>query len=188
MANVLDLKNPEPAPTEPIDAPPLEGLEDATIAGVSAPIDPPQAQWEARHVLSERGRYRHYVALAGFAFAGGMVAWWQSSWLTFLTILLGLAAWELHERLGKPVRVLVNERGVNVNGRQYPHATLASFDLHRMPDDTVELSLATREWHWQRLRLPLGQQDPEEVRVALSHYVVEEDHGVPLIDWLIRKG
>jgi hypothetical protein len=144
-------------------------------------------EWEARHTLSDAGRYRHYLVLAGFAVVGGAVSWWQASWLTFLTIVLALAAWELHERFGKPVRVRVDETGVSIDEEHFPHASLSSFDLHQMPDGSAELSLSTRRWHSANLRLPLGGQDPYEVRNALLHYVAEERHGVHFVDWLIKK-
>jgi hypothetical protein len=191
MTNVLDLKHPELTP-EHVVAEPVPNQELATAnqflaLGLNALAGPEALEWEAHHPLNEQSRYRHYVALAGFVVVGGAVSIWQSSVFTFITVALALVAWELHERFSKPVRVRVDERGVAVDGRYYPHTALTSFDLHRMSDGAVELSLATRQWHSRMVRLPLGDQDPTAVRGLLLSYLVEEEHPIPLVDRLIRR-
>lgn len=190
MSNVLDLKNPEP----------VSGDESTTAdvmtpEVVSADAVPPSfngfaAQaiaWEAHHPLQGRAWQRHYMLMATLVFIGGAVAWWQSSVAVMIVTLLGAATWEIRERLSRPVSVAVDGRGVEIDGRRIAHADLASFDIHRMPDDTVELSLQTRRWHIPTLRLPLGEQDPQEIRAVLSQYVVESEHPTPLLDVFIRR-
>jgi hypothetical protein len=190
--NVLDLKHPQPAAPLPL-VPTVTAESNDPIGVVPAKFDwgvlsePVPIQWEARHVLSEQGRYRHYLVLAGFALVGGVVSWWQTNWFTFLTVLIGLVAWELHERYGRPVRVRVDSAGISIDDQHFPHAELSSFDVHRMADHTVELSLATRRWHSAYLRIPLGEQDPQEVRETLLHFVQEERHGVSPLDWFVKR-
>jgi hypothetical protein len=200
MTNVLDLKHPQPVPPsdpEPAAAPVPEPVIPQEIPEQSqgpvpflfsalAGMEP--VAWEARHTLSERGRYRHYVAMAGFVLAGGAIAWWQSSWLTLGVVLAGLVAWELHERFAQPVSVVVSEEGVTVNGYTYPHDELSSFDLQQMADGTVHLSLALRKWHSPHLLIPLGEQDPERVRDMLTPFVGQESHGVAPLERFIRWG
>jgi hypothetical protein len=195
MPNVLDLKHPEPTVdlrpervvAEQIASAPGAAAEQFLEMSLSALAPPEPIEWDARHSLSDKGRYRQYLVFAGFTLVGGIVSWWQASWFTFLTIMLGLAAWELHERLGKPVRIRIDERGVSVNGHQYAHAELTSFHVQQMPDGAMEVSFATRRWHSPSLRLPLGAQDPALVRASLLQYVAEESHAIPLIDRLIRR-
>ncbi len=188
MSNVLDLKHPEALPelpVEPVKPSPNDGV--AAELGLDLLAEPDPLEWEAHHPLNAESRYRHYLALSGFAVVGGAISWWQASPFSFIAIALALVAWELQERFSKPVRVRLDERGVAVNGMFYPHATLSSFDLHQMSDGTVDLSLATRQWHSPRLRLPLGSQDPHTVRGLLLNYVPEEPHPIPLVDRLIRR-
>lgn len=185
MTNILDLKHPDPAaPAEPAA---IEFDGDALALDAGALIGPESLEWEARGTLTPNGRYRHYLTLTGFAIVGGAVSFWQASWFTLLVIVLGLAAWELQERLGKPVRVRVDERGVHLDGHRYPHSELTSFDVHEMADGTAELSLATRRWHSAHLRLSLGEQNPNDVRSLLARHVPEEQHGLSLVDWLIKR-
>jgi hypothetical protein len=176
MANVLNLK-----PTEP-----------ESEANVAAPVvddafGPEEVQWEAQNPLPSHARSRRYAFMGMLAVIGAGVAWWQASALTFVVIFLGLATWEVRERFARPVAARADERGVTIDGTLYPATRLSSFDIHRMPDGTHELSIATTAWHAQRLRLPLGDQDPEQIRAVLARIAPEEEHAVPLLDWWLRK-
>jgi hypothetical protein len=184
MANLLDLKNPAP---EPVPQPPV--AEPGQFVDLMADGDDAEEvmEWEAHHPLPEHGRQRHYLLLAGVTLAGGVIAFWQHSWSTMLVILLSVGAWELYERLRRPVGVRVDGRGITVDGYRYPHAQLTSFDIHGMPDGTVELSLMTDRWHSRNLRLPLGPTDPMQLRELLLRHVPEDAHRIPALEWWLRK-
>jgi hypothetical protein len=120
------------------------------------------------------------------AAAGAGVAWWQASILTFIVVALGLATWEIRERFARPITAQLDAGGLTVDGAHYPTARLTSFDIHRMPDGTNELSVATTAWHARHLRIPLGSLDPDQIRAVLRRGVPEEAHPVPLLDWWLR--
>ncbi|MEK7638073.1 MAG: hypothetical protein AAB375_01435 [Patescibacteria group bacterium] len=206
MSDVLDLKNPTErggasATTTDI-ATPVEAL---TISGpepahadnmtidelaaltLSATIAPRTIAWEADHTLQGAARRKHYMLLGAFAAVGGLVALWQASLTGFLVVLAGAGALEARQRWSKPVRVAVNEHGIEVDGHHYPHVDLASFDIHTMPDGAMEVSLHSGRWHVPHLRLPLGEQNHEEVRAVFAQYIPEGRHPIPLLDYLIRK-
>lgn len=201
MGNVLDLKelrpdDGSPSTTGDVTAPPPGispvGADDELEALISdlTSVSADQAQsvaWQAHHPLSADAWRRHYLLMAGFAVVGAAIAWWQGSFLTFLTVVIALAAWEVHERYRGPTRVSIDHAGMTVDGHRYPYAELASFDIHAMPDQTVELSIKTGRWHLPHLRLPVGDQDHEEVRTVLTQYLKESPHKIPYIDYFIRK-
>ncbi|MCC6934475.1 MAG: hypothetical protein IT406_02150 [Candidatus Yanofskybacteria bacterium] len=186
MSNVLDLKNPETINDEAVGAE-TAAPESGSASVFAGLVAPRTISWEAHHPLQGRAWQRHYMLMAGLVFLGGAVAWWQSSIAVLVVTFLGAATWEIRERFSRPVRVAVDERGVDIDGRRIAHAHLSSFDLHQMPDDTVELSLRTGRWYIPHVRLPLGAQDPEEVRAVLSQYVIEDEHPVPVLDAFIRR-
>ena len=39
---------------------------------------------------------------------GATVSFWQGSWLTLAVFVLGIGAWELHERMAHPVKVAID--------------------------------------------------------------------------------
>ena len=176
MANVLNLKPEEP---EPSADPSAEFPTDL--------FGPEEAQWEAVHPLSPAAHSRRYMLMGALAAIGAGVAWWQASVLTMVVVLLGLATWEIKERVIRPVSVHVDEHGLTVDEVHYPAAKLTSFGILSMPDGTNELSVATTLWHARRLRVPLGDQDPDIVRAVLARAIPEEQHEAPLLDWWLRR-
>ena len=206
MSNVLDLKNPteisgDSGTTTDI-ATPVEALtisepeparadtltiDELAAMTLSATVPGRTIAWEADHTLQGGAVRKHYILLGTLAAVGGLVALWQASLTGFLVTLAGIGALEARQRWSKPMRVAVDEHGIGIDGHHYPHADLASFDIHTMPDGEMELSLHSARWHLPHLRLPLGAQNHEEVRVVLSQYIPEGRHPIPLLDYLIRK-
>jgi hypothetical protein len=143
--------------------------------------------WEAHHPASLSASNKRYLFSSGLVLLAAVVAYWQSSWLTLVAVLIGVSAWDVRERLSRPVAIDITEHGLSVDGHHYSHAELVSFDIHQMPDQRIELSLKTRRWSLPHLRLPLGEQDHEEVKAVLSQYVLHERHAVPRIEYWLRK-
>lgn len=204
MDNVLDLKNPPETdtPTTTDIATPVEAfavgesgsarsggmtIDELAALTLSATTAPRTIAWEADHTLQGAARRKHYILLGALTAFGGLVALWQTSLTGFLVVLAGVGALEARQRWSKQVRVAVDEHGIEIDGHHYPHADLASFDIHTMPDGAMELSLYSGRWHIPHLRLPLGEQDHEEVRAVLTQYIPEGRHSIPLLDYLIRK-
>jgi hypothetical protein len=206
MSNVLDLKNPtendgDPGTTTDI-ATPVQALtisepgpvrtnamtiDELAALTLSATLAPRTVSWEADHTLKGTAVRKHYIVLGALAAVGGLVALWQASLTGFLVVLAGVGALEARQRWGKPVHVAVDEHGIDIDNQHYPHADMASFDIHTMPDGEMELSLHSGRWHSPHLRLPLGGQNHEEVRTVLSQYIPQGRHPIPLLDYLIRK-
>lgn len=193
MVDVLDLKDAQPGdavPTESEEAetvPAPERIEDLAEAALAAAVLPTAAMWTAHHPLEGAARRRHYLfsgALVGFA---ALISLWQGSPSAFIVVLLGVGALELRQHLSKPVSVVVNEHGLEVDGQRYEHASFASFHIHRMPDDTLELSLKSGRRFLPHLRLPLGEQDPYALHAVLTQYIPEGQHKIPLVDYFVRK-
>jgi hypothetical protein len=179
MDKVLDLKNPEPQQEpEPIPSGDVLG----SLFSAPEPIS-----WEASHQPSERERSREYVFLGAVAAVGGVVAWWQSSWLTIGVIAAGVIAWELHNRFPTTHRIELTDRGLSVDGHQHRYEHLHSYDIHEMSDGTRHVSIQTARWHLPHMRIPLGQQDASEVDALLSRYLAKEEHKIPLLDWFMKK-
>ena len=177
-------EEPEVIDATPVMAADTDEYADALLASTMLPV---AVRWEAQHALVGAARQRHLYLLAGLLVLGALVAWWQASVVVFLVVLAGVAALEVREQWGGPVQVAIHEQGIEVDGRTFAHADFTSFDLHRMPDDTVELSLHTNRWHIPHLRLPLGQQDPGEVHAVLTQYLPQGRHSVPRLDFFIHN-
>jgi hypothetical protein len=185
MDKVLDLKHPEGlADTfedEPVQEISTGGQLPSLLSG------PEVVAWKVEHALTDRARMREYMLLAGFLVAGGAVAWWQASWLTFAVIVLGCAAWELHNRYPSPHHVHIDDKGIDVDGYRHRYEHLHSYDLHSMPDGSTHLSIRTTRWHSPHLHISLGEQEVEQVHAVLSRYLAEDDHKIPLMEWWLKR-
>ncbi len=197
MSNVLDLKQLQADELERQQAPEEPVAQESSIANefsendiaamLAAPAFPQEIAWEAHHQLTGGARNKHNAILGGLVALGAVVGYWQASVMTFLVSLAGATALGVRERWSKPIRVSIDEHGVAVDGRHMNHAQFASFDVHAMPDDTVELSLQSASWSVPHFRLPLGEQNPSEVSDVLSQYIPKGRHPIPRIDYFLRK-
>jgi len=179
MSDVLDLRN---LPEEAIPEETPEPADDTTSASAQDELS-----WEAHAPLTPRSWRRHYIALGATALVGVGVAFWQASWLVFASLAVGLATWEITERFSRPMAVRVDARGITMDGHTFSHASLTSFDIHRMPDGTHQLSVHAESWRMPRLRIPLGSVDPHLLHDVLSRHLPESEHPVPLYERWLRK-
>jgi len=208
MSNLLDLKYRQPGvmPEPPVEAVAAQveepvavvETEDVTedyseeeaddIADTALLASLPMAvSWEAHHPLQGFARQKHVIFSGLLVIFGALIGLWQHSIVPFLVLVCGAVTLEVRERWGKPSVVEINERGVKVNGQLYEHAAFASFHIHTMPDNTLELSLKSDRRMLPHLRLPLGEQDPYELHATLLNYIPEGEHKIPLVDYFLRK-
>jgi hypothetical protein len=148
---------------------------------------PAELAWHADHRRGEHLKRRHYWVMGGLIVVGVLLAWWQSSILTFAVMVVCVGAWEVYERWGGQAAVRISEEGVHVNDMHIPHAELTSYDIYRMPDGRLELSLHTVRRTLPRLRIPLHDLNPDIVSLVLAAHVPREKHGLPLVDALLRS-
>jgi len=162
-------------------------IEDIAEAALAASVLPTAVSWEAHHPLMGHAKWKHYMLLSGLGILGALISLWQRSVMPFVVLFVGVIALELRERWSRPVSVAIDEHGVSVDGHEYPHTDFASFHVHRMPDETLELSLKAQRKYLPHLRLPLGEQDPYEVHAVLAQHIPEGRHTIPLVEYLLRK-
>jgi len=179
MSDVLDLRN---LPEEEVP-----GVEPAPEEVALLSSAPDELSWDAHAPLSPRAWRRHYIALGTAGIVGTGVAVWQSSWLVFATLAVCLGTWELVERFSRPMSVSITSRGISMDGHHYPHTGLTSFDIHRLPDGSHQLSVHTDSWRMPRLRIPLSAVDPHLVHRVLSQHLPEGDHPLPFYERWLRK-
>lgn len=138
-----------------------------------------------QELISHTWRKLLIVILVAMAF---LAFFWQNSLLTALTFLALAAVVSMHFwREPKHQEHQIHPHGIVVNGRFYHYRDLDSFWIHYHPEGYHELSLCTGELLNYYLKIPLGSQDPFEVRDALMMYLPEEPHQEGLEDWLRRK-
>lgn len=165
----------------------LMDVEDVAEAALAASGLPVAVSWEAHHPLQGGALRKHYMILGSLTAFGVLMAVWQGNIIPFVVMFFAAITLGLRERWSRPVSVSIDETGVTVDGQEYAHTAFASFHIHRMPDETHELSLRAQQRLLPHLRLPLGEQDPYEVHAVLTQYIPEGKHKIPLVEYLLRK-
>lgn len=81
------------------------------------------------------------------------------------------------------------ELGIIINNRFYPYAELADFYLIYNPPEVKTLFVETKSSLRPRLRVPLMDTDPNEVRFALLEFLPEDlqKEEEPFSDMIARK-
>ena len=125
------------------------------------------------------------ILLVGMAF---LALFWQDSLLTAATFFgLALVTSMHFWREARHEQHEIHPHGVVAAGKFYHYHDFDSFWVHFHPRGFHELSLKTGRFLNHYLKIPLGEQDPFEVRDALMNYLPEEKHEEGLDDWLRRK-
>ena len=83
----------------------------------------------------------------------------------------------------------ITDLGVIINNRFYAYSELADFYIIYNPPDVKMLFLEPESSLRPRLRVPLGDQDPLEIKFALRQFLTEnlEKEEEPLSDRLARE-
>ena len=193
LKEVKKVDTPEEIPDNPGIMEGPTAVFPATLASTAIPgfAREPSTRlaWTApdRHheLISHAWRKAIIVLLVGMAF---LALFWQDSILTAVTFF-GLAfVTSMHFwRESRQEQHEIHPHGVVVAGNFYHYHDFDSFWVHFHPQGFHELSLKTGRFLNHYLKIPLGGQDPFEVRAALMEYLPEERHEEGLDDWLRRK-
>lgn len=130
---------------------------------------------EIHHELISHG-LRKFIIFLLFAMAVLAIIW-QGSLLSAITFAAIALVTSLHFSKKKiHGEYSVHPKGVTINERTYEYQDLESFCIHHNHDGLKELSLQSMKRLMPYIKIPLGDQNPEEVRNALSLYLVEDFH------------
>ena len=89
----------------------------------------------------------------------------------------------------KPLNITVNitPEGVKIDRTFYSYNNLKSFWIFYTPPELKEISILSRKKVMPYIKIPLGEQDPIEVRKVLIQYLPEKKQDESLIDNLSRQ-
>lgn len=145
--------------------------------------------WSAPEVhddlISHTWRKVLIIFLVAMAF---LMFFWQKSILTAITffaiaIMASVHFWQ------KPrhINCMIHSQGVVLDDHLHQYDALESFWINYDPEGIKELSLQTKSFFSPYIKVPLGDQNPVEVRAALLRFLPEEQHKDGFEDILRRK-
>ena len=185
MANILNLKEipqEEPIPEqEPTPKKPVKRIKKTKNS-------PDQIEWTTPE-------FEHYPKSKSWFLILGLIAIGLFIWALWtrnvlFALLIGLSYFSLSiYALKKPsdVSLTINPRGIRINKTLYDFDSIRSFWIFYEPPHTRELSLRSRKTFVPYIKIPLGEQNPVEVRNFLIKYLPEKKHVESLIDNLAKS-
>ncbi len=87
----------------------------------------------------------------------------------------------------REIKLAITPKGIKIEKTLYSFENLRSFWLFYDPPEVKELSLRSKKSIMPYIKLPLGEQDPIEIRQVLIKYLPEKKHKESLTDNLARQ-
>ena len=192
MAQIIDLRKkntPLEAPKPPVEPTPV--TEPVVAVETESPTLPPALpkalgiSWSA-HLSPPHRRDRILYITVALVITAGLVVYFTHDFL--FTIVLILSAVVLNLNATRPHRrsdITVHATGVSVDDQRHHYADMKSFWIDYQPN-LKELSIELKKGYAPKIKIPLEDTNPLEIRQAMVSYVPEKEHEQSLLDHVIR--
>jgi len=173
MPNILDLKQKES--TKP--------AENAEIKKEKNSIE-----WSAPE-FEYYNKNKSWFIVVG-AIAAGLFLWAVFTKNFIFALLIGLSYFSvIIFALKKPhnIHLAITPKGLKIDKTLYAFDNLRSFWIFYEPPLIKELSVRSKKMIMPYIKIPLGEQNPVEIRRLLLKYLPEKKHKESLIDNLSRQ-
>lgn len=190
MAEVIDLRHKKelqapPPPEEPTQElaaiEPEPEIQTMEVEPVSA-----HAIWITHLVKPPHRKNTYYLAIGLWLAALPVLFFFHDSLFAILLILSGLVLVLNLFRPHEPNRVAVHATGISIDDRHHHYADMRSFWIDYQPH-IKEISIEFKHGLSPRLRIPLENQNPLEIRRVMIPFVPEREHELPFLEHIIRR-
>jgi len=146
------------------------------------------------HIKWEAPEFEHFSKDKSWSFASGLIAlavliWavWTKNFLLAILICVGYFTFVAYAyKKPRKINFAVTPQGVQIDKTLYDYDNLRSFWIYYQPPQIKELSLRSRKKLMPYIKIPLGRQNPADIRAALIQYIPEKRHKESLVDDLSR--
>jgi hypothetical protein len=208
MANIIDLRNPQPEkekreipktrspvldlPKEPKkEIRKIETTSTKTIIARQGPTPPSESTsktiyWETPSYIQGKNKFVLYVLFI-FIVAGAFAVYCFRKETTF-AILLGLFAFVLLLNSGRKsrwMRILINHHGITIDNDLYLFKNILSFWID-YDDIDKDLILTMKKWYFPHLKIPINKANPLDIRSIMIDNIPERKIEKSFLDILIR--
>ena len=85
------------------------------------------------------------------------------------------------------VKFRIDEKGIEIDGRLYEYDGLRSFWIFYNPPEEKDLSLRSKKTIFPYIRIPLANENPNELRKYLLKFLPEKRHSESIVDIFMRR-
>ncbi|MFZ5559222.1 MAG: hypothetical protein ACOZAL_00270 [Patescibacteria group bacterium] len=153
-------------------------------------IELQEFNWETPEFEKKEKTKSWFIVPAFLTIVFGIIALISDNILFLIFIILAFGVFYIYAN--KEPRIInfkINEKGVEIDGRLHDFDSLRSFWLFYNPPEEKEISFRSKKTFFPYLRIPLADQNPNEVRKFLLRFLPEKHHRESIIDiWMRRVG
>lgn len=143
--------------------------------------------WEApeHHHIEKGGEW--YAILIIICLAGAAAAFAVGNFVLALLILIfAVTASVTSMRTPRTVTFAVTSRGVRVDDRLYPYATLESYNINEEDINGPQLLLSTEHFFLPLIVIPLPEDDIDDIEDLIAARLPEEDLEEPIFTKILE--
>jgi hypothetical protein len=147
-------------------------------------------EWQAPEFEKKDKSNSWFIIPAIITIILGIIALATENILFLLLILLAFFTFYIYaKKEPRTINFRINERGIEIDDKLYQFETLKSFWVFYNPPIEKEISFRSRKTTFPYIRIPLADQNPNEIRKYLLKFLPEKRHKESLIDvWMRRVG
>ena len=191
MAQIIDLRKKNtplevprpPAEPTPVVEPVVE--VEAESPAFSAQPEVSGIRWST-HLTAPHRKDRILYATLALVAAAILVAYFAHDFLFTTVLILSAVVLNLNAtRPHRPSEITVHTTGVSVDDQRHHYADMKSFWIDYQPN-LKELSIELKKGYAPRIKIPLEDANPLEIRQAMVSYVPEKEHEQSFLDHLVH--
>ncbi len=145
-------------------------------------------EWSAPE-FTQYSKSKSWFLITGLI-ATGLFLWALLTKNIIFALLIGLSYFSITTyALKKPkvIQLVITSQGIKIDKTIYNFDNLKSFWIFYNPPEVKEVSLQSKKIIMPYIKIPLGEENPTEVRRILIKYLPEKKQEESLIDSLARS-
>ncbi|OIO47206.1 MAG: hypothetical protein COY09_00290 [Candidatus Portnoybacteria bacterium CG_4_10_14_0_2_um_filter_39_11] len=145
-------------------------------------------QWHTQNNTQQKTNKLWIVGLVVAGLACLIISFWQKNFiLAILTILILFVIFQFNRKDNSTHIFSVSDQGIQINKKLYLYQFLKSFWIFYEPNGIQELSIESKKTIVPLVKIPLYNQDPNEIRKFLLRYLPEKEQEESLIDIIAHR-
>jgi len=147
-------------------------------------------EWKAPEFEKKEKTKSWFIFPAIITIVLGIIALIAENILFLIFIILAFVVFYIYaNKEPRIIKFKINEKGVEFDGRLHDFDSLRSFWLFYNPPEEKEISFRSKKTFFPYVRIPLADQNPNELRKFLLKFLPEKRHRESIIDiWMRRVG
>ncbi len=187
MTQTIDLRKKN-IPHETPEPPVVESVAEPTTEIETDSITLPEAsdiRWSTHLSPPHRRKQVIYMTI-GLLIMAGLIFYFTDDFLFPLVLILSAVVINLNmTRPHRQSEIKVHATGVSIDDQNHHYADMKSFWIEYQPN-LKELSIELKKGYTPKIKVPLEDTNPLEIRQAMVFYVPEKEHEQSLLDHIIR--